>query len=143
MKFLINFVSAVSAAVVPVLRVVCGETRHPDLAGGGQNNPSQQHTLRHPVQATASQTHSGVGRPGNLSTSPVPPQSGLLKRFEGDDAVIKLHGAVQRVNDINPETSASTCCSGHCSAEMSREVTENNSLLMLAPELLTSFRVAV
>lgn len=65
---LIYFISTVSSAAVPVLRVVRGETRHPDPAGGGQNDPSQLHTLQHPVQAAASQTHSGGGRPGKSNT---------------------------------------------------------------------------
>lgn len=78
---------------MPVHRVVRGEARHPDPAGGGQNHPGQQHTLRHPLQTPASQTPSGERRPGDLSTLTAPLESGPLKRFEVDDAVIKLRWA--------------------------------------------------
>lgn len=96
--------SALSAAAVPVLRVVRGETRHPDPAGGGQNDPGQQHALRDPPQTSAGQSHSGEGRPGNVSTLTAPLRSGVLKQFEGDDAVIKP-GWVLKEGERKPEMS--------------------------------------
>lgn len=47
-----NSVSVVSSVAVSVLRVVCGETRHPDPTDRGQNHSCQQHSLLDAVQAS-------------------------------------------------------------------------------------------
>lgn len=46
-------VSVVSSVAVSVLRVVCGETWHPDPTDRGQNSSCQQHPLLDAVQASA------------------------------------------------------------------------------------------
>lgn len=46
-------VSVVSSVAVSVLRVVRGETRHPDPTHRGQNDFCQQHSLHDTVQASA------------------------------------------------------------------------------------------
>lgn len=48
-----TLVSVTSSVVVSVLRVILGETRHPDPADRRQNHSHQQHSLRDPVQASA------------------------------------------------------------------------------------------
>ena len=59
-------VSIVSSVAVSVLRVVCGETWHPDPTDRGQNNSCQQHSLHNTIQASADGPCAGKWWPGNM-----------------------------------------------------------------------------